>query len=84
MMFKSALCFVFFLFVSTYARALKSGIYRIENTVTHDALLCGPDGQVRPFSSPAYHPATFWKSQATKEEPDIFTISPIVQGDKFL
>ncbi|KAK0196687.1 hypothetical protein F5146DRAFT_1129479 [Armillaria mellea] len=28
--------------------------------------------------------ATFWKVSATEEEPDFFTVSPIVQDDKFL
>ncbi|KAK0239680.1 hypothetical protein EDD85DRAFT_822842 [Armillaria nabsnona] len=84
MMFKNLLCFVSFLVVSTCARALKSGIYRIENAVTHDVLLCGPDGKVLPFAPPVYHRATFWKVAATEEEPDVFTVSPIVQDDKFL
>ncbi|PBK93005.1 hypothetical protein ARMGADRAFT_1030458 [Armillaria gallica] len=40
--------------------------------------------KVLPFPSPAYHPATFWKVSATEEELDVFTVSPIVQNDKFL
>ncbi|PBK78618.1 hypothetical protein ARMSODRAFT_947577 [Armillaria solidipes] len=84
MMFNNLLCLISFLVVSTCARALKSGIYRIENAVTHDVLLCGPDGKVLPFPSPAYHPATFWKVAVTEEEPDVFTVSPIVQDDKLL
>ncbi|KAK0228978.1 hypothetical protein IW262DRAFT_1293657 [Armillaria fumosa] len=107
-MFKNLLYFVSFLVVSTYARALKSGICKLRpsSNIALRMLLptmclyvdlmakvfltfhsCGQYltiAKVRPFSSPAYHPATFWKVQATEEEPDIFTVSPIVRDDKFL
>ncbi|KAK0488578.1 hypothetical protein IW261DRAFT_1638696 [Armillaria novae-zelandiae] len=83
-MFKNLLYFVSLLVVSTYVRALESGIYRIENAVTHDVLLCSPDGQVRPLRSPVYPLATFWKVQAIEGEPDIFTVSPSVQDNKFI
>ncbi|KAK0441990.1 hypothetical protein EV421DRAFT_1811275 [Armillaria borealis] len=69
MMFKNLLCFVSF---------LVSGIYRIENAATSNALLCDPNGKVLPFAPRAYLPATFWKVA------DVFTVSPIVQDDKFL
>ncbi len=40
--------------------------------------------KVLPFAPPVYLPTTFWKVAATREEPDVFTVSPIVQDDKFL
>ncbi|KAK0474287.1 hypothetical protein IW261DRAFT_1423159 [Armillaria novae-zelandiae] len=90
-MFKNLLCFVSLLVISTYVQALESGICMPQPSSnialrTLEPVMCSYVALMAKVLLIFYlcgQYLTFAKVQAT-EGRDIFTVSPIVQDDKFL